>query len=86
MQVVDNIVHKLSTGRSVGDLRMSKLKKELGNSDTDSRLTTEVGMTPEEARKLLDEVKDGKNIPSYLITIALIFTGDINGLDDPRRE
>jgi hypothetical protein len=39
MQVVDNIVHKLSTGRSVGDLRMSKLKKELGNSDTDSRLT-----------------------------------------------
>jgi hypothetical protein len=41
MQVVDNIVHKLSTGRSVGDLRMSKLKKELGNSDTDSRLTTE---------------------------------------------
>jgi len=43
-------------------------------------------MTPAEARKLLNEVKDGKNIPSYLITIALIFTGDINGLDDPRRE
>jgi len=86
MQVVDNIVHKLSTGRSVGDLRMSKLKKELGNSDTDSRLTLEASMTPAEAKQLLDLVKDGKNVPVYLITIALIFTGDIYGLDDPRRE
>jgi hypothetical protein len=37
-------------------------------------------MTPEEARKLLDLVKDGKNVPTYLIMLALIFTGDINGL------
>ena len=43
-------------------------------------------MKPEEARKLLDQVKDGKNVPVYLITLALIFTGDIYGLDDPRRE
>ena len=64
----------------MGDLRMSKLKKELGNSDSDSRLTTEECMTPEEARKLLDQVKDGKNVPPYLIMLALIFTGDINGL------
>ena len=46
MQVVDNIVHKLSTGRTVGDLRMSKLKKELGNSDTGSRLTLEARYDP----------------------------------------
>jgi len=65
----------------VGDLRMSKLKKELRNSDTDSCLTTEECMTPEEARKLLDQVKDGKNVPVYLIMLALIFTGDINGID-----
>ena len=37
-------------------------------------------MTPEEARKLLDLVKDGENVPVYLIMLALIFTGDINGL------
>jgi hypothetical protein len=80
MQVVDNIVHKLSTGRTVGDLRMSKLKKELRNSDTDSFSHQRQGMTPEEARKILDQVKDGKNIPVWLITIALIFTGDIDGL------
>jgi len=43
-------------------------------------------MTPAEAKKILDEVKDGKNVPVYLITLALIFTGDIYGLDDPRRE
>ena len=51
MQVVDNIVHKLSTGRSVGDLRMSKLKKELGNSDTGSRLTLEARYDPSRGQK-----------------------------------
>ena len=65
----------------MGDLRMSKLKKELRNSGTDSFSHQRQGMTPEEARKLLDQVKDGKNVPTYLIMLALIFTGDINGID-----
>jgi len=34
-------------------------------------------MSLEEARTLLDKVREGHNAPVYLITIALILTGDI---------
>jgi len=35
-------------------------------------------VTPEAARTLLDRVREGHNAPVYLITIALILTGDIS--------
>jgi hypothetical protein len=34
-------------------------------------------MTLEDARTLLDRVREGHNAPVYLITLALIMTGDI---------
>jgi hypothetical protein len=34
-------------------------------------------MSLEEAHKLLDRVREGHNAPVYLITIALILTGDL---------
>jgi len=34
-------------------------------------------MTLEEAHRLLDKVREGHNAPVFLITIALIMTGDI---------
>jgi len=34
-------------------------------------------MTIAEAHKLLDRVREGHNAPVYLITIALILTGDL---------
>ena len=34
-------------------------------------------MSLEAARTLLDRVREGHNAPAYLITIALIMTGDI---------
>jgi hypothetical protein len=34
-------------------------------------------MTLEDARRLLDRVREGHNAPSYLITLALILTGDL---------
>ena len=34
-------------------------------------------MTLAEAHKLLDRVREGHNAPVYLITIALILTGDL---------
>ena len=38
-------------------------------------------MTLQQAHQLLDQVKDGKNVPTYLITLALILTGDINNYE-----
>lgn len=38
-------------------------------------------MTPESAKRILDEVKDGKNYTRQTIDLALILTGD---LDDKR--
>ena len=35
-------------------------------------------MTLADAHKLLDRVREGHNAPVYLITIALILTGDIS--------
>ena len=34
-------------------------------------------MSLEDARNLLDKVREGHNAPVFLITIALIMTGDI---------
>ena len=34
-------------------------------------------MTIHEAHNLLDKVREGHNAPAYLITIALILTGDL---------
>jgi hypothetical protein len=34
-------------------------------------------MTLQDARNLLDRVREGHNAPVFLITIALIMTGDI---------
>ena len=34
-------------------------------------------MTLEDARRLLDKVREGHNVPVYLITVALILTGDL---------
>ena len=34
-------------------------------------------MTVAEAHNLLDKVREGHNAPMYLITIALILTGDL---------
>lgn len=34
-------------------------------------------MTLKEAHNLLDKVREGHNAPVYLITIALMLTGDI---------
>jgi len=34
-------------------------------------------MTIEDAHRLLDKVREGHNAPVYLITLALIMTGDI---------
>jgi hypothetical protein len=34
-------------------------------------------MTLEDARTLLNRVREGHNAPVYLITLALIMTGDI---------
>jgi hypothetical protein len=34
-------------------------------------------MTVAEAHNLLDKVREGHNAPVYLITLALIMTGDI---------
>ena len=34
-------------------------------------------MTVAEAHNLLDKVREGHNAPVYLITIALILTGDL---------
>jgi hypothetical protein len=34
-------------------------------------------MTVAEANNLLDKVREGHNAPMYLITIALILTGDL---------
>jgi len=34
-------------------------------------------MSLEEARTLLDKVREGFNAPAYLITVALILTGDL---------
>jgi len=39
--------------------------------------TTKAPMSLEEAHRLLDRVREGHNAPVYLITIALILTGDI---------
>jgi hypothetical protein len=33
-------------------------------------------MTPQEAHKLLDMVRDGQLVPPYLIELALVATGD----------
>ena len=33
-------------------------------------------MTPQEAHKLLDRVRDGQLVPPYLIELALVATGD----------
>ena len=38
---------------------------------------TKAPMSLAEARTLLDKVREGHNAPAYLITIALILTGDI---------
>ena len=38
----------------------------------------EAPMSLEDAHKLLDRVREGHNAPVYLITIALILTGDIS--------
>ena len=34
-------------------------------------------MSIKDARKLLDKVREGHNVPVYLITLALILTGDL---------
>ena len=33
-------------------------------------------MTPQEAHKLLDRVRDGQPVPAYLVELALMATGD----------
>jgi hypothetical protein len=33
-------------------------------------------MTPQEAHKLLDRVREGRPVPLYLIELALVATGD----------
>jgi len=33
-------------------------------------------MTPQEAHKLLDRVRDGQLVPEYLVGLALVATGD----------